>query len=100
MLFLRWLPAQVRVQLTEDDHTDLWALAKKADCCASSLARQSADPLGVSAAMLKSEEVLSDAAEPSVSAVFRGNDNRGSRGGSSGHGPKAAAGVALKLLWT
>ena len=40
MLFMRRLPAQVRVQLTEDDHTDLQALAEKAECCSSMLARK------------------------------------------------------------
>ena len=40
MLFLRRLPAAVRVLLTEDDYTDLRALAEKADRCAASLARQ------------------------------------------------------------
>ena len=39
MLFLRRLPPAVRVQLTEDDHTDLRAMAEKADRCAASLAR-------------------------------------------------------------
>jgi len=39
MLFLRKLPPAVRVQLTEDDHTDLRALAEKADRCAASLPR-------------------------------------------------------------
>ena len=40
MLFMRRLPAQVRVQLTEDDHTDLRALAEKAECCSAMLARK------------------------------------------------------------
>ena len=38
MLFMRQLPAQVQVQLTEDDHTDLRALAEKAECCSAMLA--------------------------------------------------------------
>ena len=33
MLFMGCLPPQVRVQLTEDDYTDLRALAEKADRC-------------------------------------------------------------------
>ena len=34
------LPPQVRVQLNEDDYTDLRALAEKADCCTIMLARK------------------------------------------------------------
>ena len=41
MLFIRRLPPQVRVQLTEDDYSDLRALAAKADRCTAFLARQS-----------------------------------------------------------
>ena len=37
MLFLRRLPAAVRLQLTEDDHEDVCALAVKADRCAASI---------------------------------------------------------------
>lgn len=39
MLFLRRLPAAVRLQLTEDDHEDVRALADKADRCAASIHR-------------------------------------------------------------
>ena len=37
MLFLRRLPATVRLQLTEDDHEDVCALTNKADRCAASI---------------------------------------------------------------
>jgi len=43
MLFLRRLPPHVRVQLTEDDHTDLRALAEKADRCNASFLHKTAD---------------------------------------------------------
>ena len=36
MLFLRCLPAAVHLQLTDDDHEDVRALADKADRCAAS----------------------------------------------------------------
>ena len=39
MLFLRRLPAAVRLQLTEDDHEDVRSLADKADRCAASIHR-------------------------------------------------------------
>ena len=39
MLFLRCLPAAVRLQLTEDDHKNVRALADKADRCAASIHR-------------------------------------------------------------
>jgi len=49
MLFLRKLPPAVRVQLTEDDHTDLRALAEKADRCAATLPRHSLEQTAVAA---------------------------------------------------
>ena len=47
MLFLRRLPPAVRLQLTEDDHEDMRALAEKADRCAASIHRhqQTASPI-------------------------------------------------------
>ena len=42
MLFLRCLPPAVRLQLTEDDHEDVRALAEKADRCAASIHCQQA----------------------------------------------------------
>ena len=39
MLFLHRLPAAIRLQLTEDDHKDIRALAEKADRCAASIHR-------------------------------------------------------------
>ena len=96
MLFLRRLPPQVRVLLTEDDHSDLRALAEKADRCAASLSRQTADSAAVAAVASPPVEESSseDLAEGGVSAVFRGgNKGRGKgrgwhrdggRGGSHG----------------
>ncbi len=43
MLFLRRLPPEVHVQLTEEDNTDLRAMAEKADRCAASLSRHAAE---------------------------------------------------------
>lgn len=40
LIFLRRLPAAVRLLLTEDDHNDVRALAEKADRCAASMHRQ------------------------------------------------------------
>lgn len=79
MLFLRRLPAAVRVQLTEDDHTDLRALAEKADRCAASLLKQSAEIAAVAEAA--EEECGSD-----VAAVRGGGASRWRRGnGRGGH---------------
>ena len=49
MLFLRPLPATVHLQLTEDDHEDVRALANNADRCAASILRHQ-QPLPVFAA--------------------------------------------------
>ena len=79
MLFMRRLPAQVRVQLTEDDHTDLRALAEKADRCAATLARKAA-PAVISAVTSNVE----DGEEPTtatISAVSSTNQ-RGNGGGN------------------
>ena len=56
MLFLRRLPPHVRVQLTEDDHSDLRALAEKADRCNASYLHKSADNSAAVSAVA-SEEV-------------------------------------------
>ena len=50
LLFLRRLPAPVRLLLTEDDHEDVRALAEKADRCAASLHKQQSNLFNVNAA--------------------------------------------------
>ena len=69
------LPPQVRVQLNEDDYTDLRALAEKADRCTIMLARKVGT---VASAVMQNEE---DCEEPpsSVSAVHDGGNSQ--RGG-------------------
>lgn len=86
MLFMRRLPPQVRVQLTEDDHADLRALAAKADRVTAFLARQSSSSAPVASAMLASEDDFSgESAEFMVSAVSGGKFG-GGRGGKFGGG--------------
>ena len=93
MLFLRRLPAAVRLQLTEDDHEDVRALADKADRCAASIHRHQ-QPLPVYAATAEDFESSEDQSDCAVAAVgsFRGgrpsqrsrggaNRSRGGRGG-------------------
>lgn len=82
MLFLRRLPAQVRVQLTEDDHADLPALAAKADRCAAFLAKQSV--VGASCVAAVSAEPGEDPLELTVAAFSRGGNNRGGKQGRGG----------------
>ena len=74
MLFMRHLPPQVRVQLTEDDHTDLRALAEKAERCAAMLVRK------VGAAAINAVQPTEEDTEDStatVSAVHSGNQRGG-----------------------
>ena len=81
MLFIRRLPPQVRVQLTEDDHTDLRALAAKADRCTSFLARQST-AAAISSAIASPADDGNEPSEFAVSAVSRGGQqNRFNRRG-------------------
>ena len=82
MLFMRRLPPQVRVQLTEDDYTDLRALAEKADRCTAMLARRTG---AVASAVLQCED---EGEEPfsSVSAIHSGGSSHG--GGGSQRGGK------------
>ena len=82
MLFMRRLPAQVRVQLTEDDHTDLRALAEKAERCSAMLARK----LGTSSvqAVFTPEEDGDDPAA-SISAIRSSSSSQCSnKGGKPG----------------
>lgn len=92
MLFLRRLPPQVRVQLTEDDHTDLRALAAKADRVTAFLARQSASATMASASLQCPDDGPVDTTEFTVSAVARGGGRggkfNGGRGGKNWRGGK------------
>ena len=87
MLFICRLLPQVRVQLTEDDYSDLRALAAKADRCTAFLARQS------TASAISSAIPGDDGDEQSefaVSAVSRGGQqNRfNKRGGKQQQQPR------------
>jgi len=110
MLFLRKLPPAVRVQLTEDDHTDLRALAEKADRCAATLPRHALESAAVAA-------VDTDAAnEPELdiaAAKFSGKGGKnwrkfgakkqqqqGSSGGGSGGGKKSDSPAEMARLAT
>ena len=100
ILFLRRLPAQVCVLLTEDNHSDLRALAEKADRCSTSLARQAADAsLAASSAAVCLGDDREEAGECSVASVSqdggkqaRGDRRRGSKGGRGGKGPGSSRG--------
>ena len=67
MLFMRRLPPQVRVQLTEDNHADLRALAEKADRCAATLARKA--PASTVGAITTGDEEPDDKKTIAVAAV-------------------------------
>ena len=78
MLFMRRLPAQVRVQLTEDDHTELRAVGLKADGGAATLRNEPAS-FSVAAVAETVEDADGDLA---TAAVFSGQRNiKGRRGG-------------------
>jgi len=87
MLFMRRLPPQVRVQLTEDDHTDLRALAAKADRVTATLARQTSNSIA-SASALSQDESQDDTAEFSVTAMGRGGGHGGGGCGGCNRGGK------------
>lgn len=76
MLFLRRLPAQVRGHLSEDDHTNLQALAEKADRVTAFVARQ-AGQAQLNVAAVSSEDP--DAAEEFSVAAVGGRGGRGGR---------------------
>ena len=95
LIFLRRLPAAVRLQLTEDDPGDVRALADKADRCAASLHKSQAHMVAAVAAVEDME--LSDQEGAPVSAVrpARGDNKkrgRGGRGGKSGGGSGGGGG--------
>ena len=83
MLFLRRLPPAVRLQLTEDDHEDVRALAKKADCCAASIHRHQQSVAQIFSATADNSQEVEEQEDFSVAAVGSG---RGGRGGQRGRG--------------
>jgi len=74
LLFLRRLPAAIRLLLTEDDHTDVRALAEKADRCAASLHRS--QQLSVAAAVFQPDSDP-EAAECDFATIAAAGFNRG-----------------------
>ena len=82
MLFMRRLPPQVRVQLTEDDHTDLRALAEKAERCAAMLVRK-AGAAAINAVQPTEEDTEDSSA--SVSAVHSGGNQHGGKPKRNNH---------------
>ena len=100
MLFLRRLPAAVRLQLTKDDHEDVRALADKADRCATSIHRHQ-QLLPVFATTADDTEDNDEQSDFTVAAVgssrggrfnqrSRGGQNR-SRDGRSGQRPQSSS---------
>ena len=87
MLFMRRLPPPVRVQLTEDDHTDLPALAAKADRCTAFLSRQTSSATMASVPSA-SDELVEDSAELSISGMSRGGVGGGKQRGGWFHSNK------------
>ncbi len=85
MLFLRRLPAAVRLQLTEDDHEDVRALADKADRCAASIHRhqQLLPVFAATADDTEDNEEQSDFTVAAVGSSRGGRFNQRSRGGQS-----------------
>ena len=92
MLFLRRLPPHIRVQLTEDDHSDLRSLAEKADRCAASwAAKHSAEAAIATAVSSEDPDVPGEAEELTVAATSgRGKFHR--RGGKNGGRSKRGSG--------
>jgi len=118
MLFLRRLPPHIRVQLTEDDHTDLRALAEKADRCAASWAAKHSAEAALAVAALSGgpvESVDLEEQELTVAALGKQSGKQGKRGGKSWRGkkggssgqqrkgsadsPQEAARIAAGLCW-
>jgi len=78
MLFIRKLPSAVRAQLSEDDHTDLRALAEKADRIMAMLAKQNHDLHTVAAVSAQSDNASASGDDLCIAAVrppFRGSRN-------------------------
>jgi len=78
MLFLRRLPPAVRVQLTEDNLTDLRALAEKADRCAALISKLQLESHTVTA-MFISSDAESNASNNLLVAAVSGQNNGGKR---------------------
>jgi len=76
MLFLHRLPPVVRVQLTEDNLTDLRALAEKADRCADSLSKLLLERHTVAAATVSSD-TESNTGDDLLVAAVSGQNNGG-----------------------
>ena len=81
MLFMHRLPAQVQVQLTEDNHTDLRALAEKAEHCSAMLARKSGTSFVQAVFTLEDD---GDDPAASVSAIRSSSSQRSNKGGKPG----------------
>ena len=86
MLFLRRLPAPIRLLLTEDDHEDVQALAEKADRCAASLHKQQVGSLCSSMAALSIGDAseVSDGGDFSIAALSSGRQRGGFQRQQSG----------------
>lgn len=84
------------MQLTEDNHEDLRALAEKADRCAASLHRQAAEAHSIAAATglhsmeEEAEDVTVAAAHTHRQQSSRGGKQRGGRRGGSKSGGAAS----------
>ena len=80
MLFLRRLPPAVRLQLTEDDHEDVRALAEKADRCAASIHRHQQTASPIFSATTDNTPEVKEQEEFLVTAVGSGRGSRGAQG--------------------
>ena len=89
MLFLRRLSPAVRLQLTEDDHEDVRALAEKADRCAASIHRHQQTASPIFSATTDNTPEVEEQEEFSVTAVGSG---RGGRGAQRGRGSQKRSG--------
>ena len=72
MLFLRHLPPAIRLQLTEDDHEDVRALAEKADRCAASIHRHQQAAAPIFSATNDNSSEVEELEEFSISTVGAG----------------------------
>ena len=72
MLFLRHLPPAIRLQLTEDDHEDVRALAEKADRCAASIHRHQQAAAPIFSATNDNSSEMEEQEEFSISTVGAG----------------------------
>ena len=84
MLFLRRLPPAVRLQLTEDDHEDVRALAEKADRCAASIHRHQQTASPIFSATTDNTPEVEEQEEFSVTAVGSGRGGHSAQRGRGG----------------